>query len=234
MTSEGAHQLGDVPADATQLEMQPQETLHSQQGPVQSYEQTGIVAFQDFEDLFTRYYKPLVGFILKLSSDTEGHGDRSFAEDIVAEAYTRAMEHQEQFKYGYSLKAWVYAIAKNSLIDYKRHTSRFPLQSIEQLKQDYGTKGDVADPAGDTMLDEVITRLDFAHSDLASALRTLEPTTRQLLTLRFVEGLKVREIAERMQLKEHTVKNMLHRTMGVLRRGIGQLPDDSPHASQKS
>jgi RNA polymerase sigma-B factor len=59
---------------------------------------------------------------------------------------------------------------------------------------------------------------------LSPVLRELGERDRQILSMRFYEGLTQREIASRIGVTQMQVSRLLTRILGQLRSGVGELP----------
>ena len=59
---------------------------------------------------------------------------------------------------------------------------------------------------------------------LRPVLRRLGERDRQILAMRFYEGLTQREIAERIGVTQMQVSRLLTRILGQLRTGVGDVP----------
>jgi RNA polymerase sigma-B factor len=90
---------------------------------------------------------------------------------------------------------------------------------------DHPTSGD-----GNTTLGDLLPDEDPSHSAcearvlLRPVLRRLGERDRQILAMRFSEGLTQREIAERIGVTQMQVSRLLTRILGQLRSGVGEVP----------
>lgn len=101
------------------------------------------------------------------------------------------------------LCAWVGQVASNVAIDHHRATRR---------------RRDLHASLGTRTVDEVHLDPDPAVGPVvAAALRTLGPEHREVLALRVLAGLSLRETASRLGVPQGTVKSRLHRALAALR-----------------
>ncbi|WP_252504781.1 RNA polymerase sigma factor [Sporosarcina sp. Marseille-Q4943] len=70
-------------------------------------------------------------------------------------------------------------------------------------------------------VDETIGKKDEYRLELAEALATLKPDEQQLIYLKYVQGVKIKEIAELSSIPEGTVKSRLHNILRSLRSHFG-------------
>ena len=125
------------------------------------------------------------------------------AEDVVSEAFMRAWTHLPSFR-GDNFRAYLYAIARNYAYDTMRKSTReTPLAS------------EPVDQSADTDLLQRAISSEKAR-ELMAALYTLPDQQREVLTLRFMEALSVRETAEVMQISEIAVRVTQYRAVKKL------------------
>lgn len=118
--------------------------------------------------------------------------DDNIAQDITSQIFLKVWEKLDTYQAGQSpFMAWIYRIARNTVIDYYR-TKKFTI-SLEN-----------AQPIELSHDDEVDEKLDIQiqSQKLRAALRGLTKEQRQVLILKFVDGLSTTEIAK--QLKKQT------------------------------
>lgn len=127
--------------------------------------------------------------------------DRARAEDIAATAYARAWEKRRTFRGNASPATWIEAIARNEARSFYSRDTPHRFVSI------HGPDGhELAE--SERVIDALERRDDRQH--LASALARLPEKQRRALTAHFVDGLSVREIAEREQVPIGTVLSRIH------------------------
>lgn len=137
---------------------------------------------------------------------------RADVEDLVSRTFTRMVEHLHRFdpERG-TVRAWSIGIARNIVIDHLRaHRGRgADADAVERL-------ADAAlDPAGVLLADE-------REAELRAALSECSPAVREMFSLRFGDGLRVREIAELLDMSEAAVKQRFARTLRELRGKLGE------------
>jgi RNA polymerase sigma factor (sigma-70 family) len=125
-------------------------------------------------------------------------GDRQLAEDLVAEAFTRAWVSWRQVRQHPAPRAWVVRTALNA------HVSSWRRRRHEVALGEH----DIAVPVGD---DPVMS------SALMTSLRRLPLRQREVVTLRFLLDLDTRSTARVLGIAEGTVCVHLHRALAALR-----------------
>ncbi len=125
-------------------------------------------------------------------------------DDLVQETFLRMLRTQDKVRAGCA-KAYLFAIARNTAIDLFRRGRASPCDegfALEEL------------PAADDTPDAAAV-LDASHQrqTLFEAVSELPPRCREVMMLRYVEGLATKEIATRLGLALPTVK--VHLVKGV-------------------
>ena len=134
--------------------------------------------------------------------------DRSLAEDVVQEAWLRAVVAWEKEGLPKAPLAWLKTVARNLLINYYR---RAPLISLEALPPDWerkilgnGTHGDMPDHA----------------ATVTWGLAQLRPSQARIIEAFHLDGLKVSEIALEFGLSERAVEGRLRRARLRLKKKL--------------
>ena len=151
-----------------------------------------------FEQLFEDHAQGLLGFLVYRS------GDRALAEDVLADAFERALRSRRRFdpRRG-SAKTWIYSIALNRLRDQMRRRDA-EHRAIESI-----AAGAATEASG---LDRV-----EARSDLGQALAQLSAEEREAVALRYGGDLTVREVARVTGVKLSTAEGRVYRGLEKLR-----------------
>jgi RNA polymerase sigma-70 factor (ECF subfamily) len=143
----------------------------------------------ELRELYRRYAPELFGFA------TNALGDRELAEEVVQDVFAQVWRRAEQYdQRRASVRTWLYAIARNRIIDAHRRASVRP-----KLADD-----DSLDSAAevDAELDHAILRWQ-----VTAGLERLSPAHREVIRLAHYGGLSMREIAERTGVPLGTVKS---------------------------
>jgi RNA polymerase sigma-70 factor (ECF subfamily) len=133
--------------------------------------------------------------------------DADLAADAVQEALLKAWNHREEFRGEAALDSWIHRIALNAAIDLTRRRKR---RAEEELDDDSFEAG----PASSAESEYVQQALD---RDLSAAMQRLTSKERQIFLLKHVEGWRLDEVAEGMQMPIGSVKNALFRAVRKLR-----------------
>jgi RNA polymerase sigma-70 factor (ECF subfamily) len=133
------------------------------------------------------------------------------AEDVVQEAYMRALRFFPSFRGG-NARAWLLAIVRNTCFTWL-HANR-PLQSAAEFDENLAPPDSLAQNP-----EELALHTD-ASTLVRKALEKLPPHLREILVLRELEGLSYREIAEITSIPVGTVMSSLSRARQRLRQTL--------------
>lgn len=155
---------------------------------------------QAFRALYRDLYPEVARFVARR---IRGRAD---AEDLTARVFVAFVERLHQYdRQRGSVRGWLLTFARNAVIDHLRAAR--PAASPDLL--------DLLPCDGDGPEGGLLQREE--HGQLAALVRELPPDTRELLALRFGDGLRHREIAEVLGLQEAAVKQRVSRALRDLR-----------------
>lgn len=132
-------------------------------------------------------------------------GDRDLAEDLVAEAFTRAWRSWRTVRLHPARRAWIVRTALNAHVSWWRRRRR-----------------ETALASHDGMAATPHPALD---SSLVAALRRLPGRQREVIALRVLLDLDTATTAETLGMPSGTVASHLHRGLAALRRELPSLDD---------
>lgn len=87
----------------------------------------------DFEQVYLDYFREIRLYLLGLSKDSH------LAEELTQETFFRALRSIHQYREGTDLRAWLYAISRNSYRSYLRRQKR-----MEALPQELPERSGVS------------------------------------------------------------------------------------------
>ncbi|MEY9972086.1 RNA polymerase sigma factor (sigma-70 family) [Lysinibacillus sp. RC46] len=151
---------------------------------------------QAFRIIVDTYKQSLVSYLTYQTKDEE------LAKDIAQETFIKCYENLPKFKGG-SFKAWLFRIAVNQLIDFKRKHKEdaTPLEETPSL---YTPESAVIEKEQKVLLQQ--------------CLKTLDDKTRQIFILKYASNCTYEEIAEALHIPIAEVRNRLYRTKNRLRK----------------
>ena len=158
---------------------------------------------QDFIRKWTAAHNSLSAFLLSFMGNTED------VDDVLQEVAIVALSNYEKYDTSKPFIAWAIGIAKNVALNHMRKTKR----------------------AGDTVQVELLDHLAAAtqriesenpilFEALESCVQKVEGRAKQVLTMKYVDGLKIKLIAQKMELSPNTVSVSLYRIRAALHECI--------------
>jgi RNA polymerase sigma-70 factor (ECF subfamily) len=154
-----------------------------------------------FAEIYDRHQPAIYRYILYRV------GDAAIAEDLTSEVFVRLVDRIEDFTYqGRPLLAWLYTIAHNLVTDYYRSTERATMIPLDEHL--------VADVTGP----EDATGHTLAQQRLVAAIDQLTEDQRQVILLKFFEGLDNETVARLLGKSCGAVKALQHRALAALWR----------------
>ena len=145
--------------------------------------------------------------------------NQAAAEDITQEIFLSAVKSAKSFRGRSKLYTWLCAIAHHKIADFYRRKKR-------EVKRATGTAATVIDP--DQIPDNELLAPNVIESEeirqmIEQALSRVPPDYREVLLLKYVEGMSVVEIAIIMRRSAKAVEGLLTRARKLLRINlIGQ------------
>lgn len=154
------------------------------------------------ETLFREYYAALCLFAAALLQNN------SAAEEIVQGFFVRLWEQRQQININSSLKNYLFRAVKNRCINYVKHekTKRQHIKNVaaEMNNADYST---------------YFLEVDL-KKDIEKSIAALPEKRREIFRLSREEGLKYREIAEKLGISIKTVETQMGLAIKYLRESL--------------
>jgi RNA polymerase sigma-70 factor (ECF subfamily) len=158
-----------------------------------------IDSSESFEDIYKSNAPLIYRFMFWRTKD------QMLAEDLTSNVFEKAWRTRKSFTGG-SAKAWLYKIARTTLIDYWRK------------KKEVSDDGVVINQARSNAaeLDEALDQ-SLAAVELQKALAKLPKEMYEVVRLRFLEGESARVAAARLNISEANVRVIQYRALKKLR-----------------
>jgi len=161
-------------------------------------EQNFLKSYDEFGDAIFRYC------LIQTS-------DRELARDLTQDTFTRVWEYFQKGKEVENIRAFLYRVAINLIIDYRR--KKKPNSSLETMME----KGFDATDSRDQ---KKILETNFDSEKVVGALNKLDDKYRETLTLRYIEDLSLKEISNITKESENNISVRIHRGLEKFRQII--------------
>lgn len=158
-----------------------------------------------YRELIELYQGRLFSVIFKIL------GTQTEAEDVVQDVFVKVLRNIRSFNRQSALYTWLYRIAVNAAVDYKK---KFKPQGVLSIYQSDGNAWEL--PSNAEKPDAKPQREEMAEL-LKGALDQLSDKHKTILILREFEGLSYTDIAEVLSCSKGTVESRLFRARNRLR-----------------
>jgi RNA polymerase sigma-70 factor (ECF subfamily) len=159
---------------------------------------------EHFEDLYSAYVHDIYRFVYYRVRNKE------IAEDVTSDIFFKALRAITSFSEGQSFRAWIYTIARNTLVDhYRKH------KDVQTLDADDAP--DVVDEGEDI---EERQHNILLLEQVKESLKKLSDTQQEIVTMRVWDELSYKEIAEITGKTEGNCKMIFSRAVGQLREMV--------------
>jgi RNA polymerase sigma factor (sigma-70 family) len=154
-----------------------------------------------FAAIHDRYREPLTGYVRRLLGT---HADD--AEDVVQDAFIRALRSMRASDRELALRPWLYTIARNRAVDHLRRPGSHTLELLEDVHE---APAEWNDPAARVLERDRVLRL-------VDDINRLPERQRRALTLRELDGASYRQVATALDVSIPATKSLLVRARGNL------------------
>jgi len=134
--------------------------------------------------------------------------DREEARDIVNNAFLKLLEHGTPLETFVKVKPFLYSIVRNACIDHLRRVDTAKRNSSNLSHLQYSEQ--VGEDGFDDLRSKVLAKI-------YQEIEKLPTSCREIFKLSYLEGLKNREIAEKLAINEKTVRNQISKARKKLR-----------------
>lgn len=171
-----------------------------------------------FNQLHKRYESPLFFFTMryvKMNKET--------SEDLVQEIFAKVFEKIGSYDFSTAVSTWLYKVATNHIIDYKRR-QKVEVLNIDSLRSEYGGDEDVnefsfqiEDKFSDTFKlvlkkERATAVLDAIHNGIRSE------DAKQIISLIFLDDLSYDKVSEQTKMPLGTVKALMFRAKAEMKK----------------
>jgi RNA polymerase sigma-70 factor (ECF subfamily) len=150
---------------------------------------------KEFDSKVQEQYKPLKGYALKLTMNSED------ANDLVQETMLKAFKNEDKFQTGTNLSGWLYTIMRNIFINnYRRMVKSNTFVDDTDNQYYINSSRNSSQNRGEG---------NIAMKEISSAIERLNENLKTPFMMSF-EGYKYEEIAQKLAIPLGTVKIRIH------------------------
>ncbi|OGE36441.1 hypothetical protein A3A14_00575 [Candidatus Daviesbacteria bacterium RIFCSPLOWO2_01_FULL_43_38] len=154
-----------------------------------------------FGEIYKTFVKKIFRFIYYLVYD------RELAEDLTQLVFLKAYKSLPSFLPSKgTFQAYLYAIARNQVIDYQRRKKELSLDEVDE-------------PAAIFEIDNEVIQTENKNT-VDKLLATLDDDDKQLIIWRYFEELQFAEIAEILNENEGSIRVKMHRLLKKLKERV--------------
>jgi RNA polymerase sigma-70 factor (ECF subfamily) len=164
-----------------------------------------------FEKLYTEHYESLCYYAQRFVLDLET------SREIVQDVFVRIWEKKADILGEESLKSYLYKSVRNKCLDYLKHLNieyEYEKRRIREMQE----PGTGFSSMEDHPLDGLITK--ELKSEIIRAIENLPEKCREIFKLSRNEGLKYREISEKLNISMKTVETQMYRAIKSLKEQL--------------
>src|SRR4030042_1740590 len=171
-----------------------------------------------FEEIVLRYQNRIYNLCIYML------GNIHEAEDVAQDTFIKAYQNLNKFKPDSSLHTWLYRIAVNTCIDYKRKPFFESLFKSSKEGDEF-----VADHPSYSPSPERLYESEQIGKAIHLALGRLSEKLRTVIVLKEIEGLSYGEIAEVLGVSIGTVKSRISRAREELKELLKKFREQKLH-----
>jgi len=163
------------------------------------------------QELYEKYQEELIHWCSQMTHE------RSLAEDLVQEAFMRAMLHVDQLEVmgEEQRRAWLYRSVKNLFIDWVRHSKR---ETLSEFIEESDAKNSMQDGINGT--GNSITESGTDNLEWRELLQSLPDMEGVLFCMRYLQGYNSTELGQLFNLPSGTVRAKLSLARKHLREAL--------------
>lgn len=157
-----------------------------------------------FQELISKYHPFVYKFLFKLT------GEEEIAEDLNQETFLKVIKRIDKFDIHGKAKfsTYIITVAKHCYIDYLRKQNKFI--NYISIHEDMSIE--------DTQLNVEGTVIDNMYNEkIMEKISSLSEEQQIVIKMKYIEGLTLNEIGEKLKLEPKTIKSRIHSGIVKLR-----------------
>ena len=161
-----------------------------------------------FRELFTHHYRALCNYAMRVVVT------REIAEEVVSDVFVKLWKNREQIEVHTSFQAYIYRAVRNQALDYLklRVHRQYERESLDSVQWNM-SHADHFSPVEELTFNEF-----FDHVE--GCIQALPRQCQLIFRLSREEGLRYRDIAEKLEISVKTVETQMSRALKVLRERV--------------
>lgn len=172
------------------------------------------ISLSQFEELFSRFYPQVAAYATAILDD------RTVGEDIAQEVFVYVWEKRKELVFGEKFRSYLFQSAYTRCLDHikkNKYVEKYAKDTLLQFAEEYHSylKNDALP------LKELFSK-DFEES-LNSLLEKLPEARKQVFQLVYCDGLKAKEVSEKLNMPQRTVESHIYLTLKFLRKHLSPL-----------
>jgi RNA polymerase sigma-70 factor (ECF subfamily) len=165
--------------------------------------------------LHKRFYEPVYRYVQFKVADS------SVCEDLTSEVFVRLLEALRQGRvWRTTPDAWIFGIARNVVVDHYRNKGRRAEVALDE---------DLASAPDDGPVKHVMAVEQ--HEALAQAMAMLTDEQRDVVLMRFMEGLNIKDVADALNKTPGAIKGLQFRALKTLSEIMQRFSDEATGGS---
>lgn len=168
-----------------------------------------------FELLVKRYQGYVYNVVIRMTGNVED------AKDLTEEIFIKIYSLLKNYDIRHKFSSWLYKIVVNYVIDFERKNRKIKNIDTEEKLFDFIEK-----ISSDT------EKKEFEEEDFKRVyvlLNNLKPVDKQIVILKYIEGLSFDEISEILSMNPATVRTKVFRAINFLRKKVENTMKQKEH-----
>lgn len=158
-----------------------------------------------FEQIFKTHFKPLCLFARKYIRDTD------VCKEIVHNIFVNIWEKRATIDLQKNIKSYLFSSVYTRCMNHIRDHKKFDGNASEHLE--------VLEKTNDYDIEQQMGEAEL-ETRLQTAIQSLPEKCREVFCLNRIEGLKYKEIAEKLNISIKTVENQVSKALKVMRENL--------------
>ncbi|SEM54594.1 RNA polymerase sigma-70 factor, ECF subfamily [bacterium A37T11] len=161
-----------------------------------------------FSAIYNRYWSILLRHALRML-----HNDEDEAQDILQDTFSMLWDRREMLEVHGKLSAFLYGTLRNRILNSLDH---------QKVRANYQASLGAFEASGPLMPDQALRDKELARL-IEEEIQHLPSKMREIFELRSKEELSYREISEKLNVTEHTVRKQVSNALRILRDKLNKL-----------